>query len=58
MIAVDIFRIANGKIAEHWDYEVPAAQSANHRHEASPGFLGLAQWLRSERHENCYNQGV
>ena len=32
MIAVDIFRVANGKIAEHWDVmqeEVPAAQSAH-----------------------------
>jgi predicted SnoaL-like aldol condensation-catalyzing enzyme len=32
MIAVDIFRVANGKIAEHWDVmqeEVPATQSAN-----------------------------
>jgi len=32
MIAVDIFRVANCKIAEHWDVmqeEVPAAQSAN-----------------------------
>jgi predicted SnoaL-like aldol condensation-catalyzing enzyme len=32
MVGVDIFRIANGKIAEHWDVlqeEVPAAQSAN-----------------------------
>jgi predicted SnoaL-like aldol condensation-catalyzing enzyme len=32
MIAVDIFRVADGKIAEHWDVmqeEVPAAQSAN-----------------------------
>jgi len=32
MIAVDIFRVANGKIAEHWDVmqeEVPAAESAN-----------------------------
>jgi predicted SnoaL-like aldol condensation-catalyzing enzyme len=32
LIAVDIFRVANGKIAEHWDVmqeEVPAAQSAN-----------------------------
>ena len=32
VIAVDIFRVANGKIAEHWDVmqeEVPAAQSAN-----------------------------
>ena len=32
MIAVDIFRVANGKIAEHWDVmqeEVPAAQSAS-----------------------------
>jgi predicted SnoaL-like aldol condensation-catalyzing enzyme len=31
MVAVDIFRVANGKIAEHWDVmqeEVPAAQSA------------------------------
>lgn len=32
MVAVDIFRVADGKIAEHWDVmqeEVPAAQSAN-----------------------------
>ena len=32
MVAVDIFRVANGKIAEHWDVlqdEVAAAQSAN-----------------------------
>ena len=31
MVAVDIFCVANGKIAEHWDVqeEVPAAQSAN-----------------------------
>jgi predicted SnoaL-like aldol condensation-catalyzing enzyme len=32
MIAVDVFRVADGKIAEHWDVmqeEVPAAQSAN-----------------------------
>src|SRR5258706_7032689 len=32
LVAVDIFRVANGKIAEHWDVmqeEVPAAQSAN-----------------------------
>jgi len=32
MMAVDIFRVANGKIAEHWDVmqeEVPAAKSAN-----------------------------
>jgi len=32
MVAVDIFRVANGKIAEHWDVmqeEVPAAQTAN-----------------------------
>lgn len=32
MIAVDIFRVANGKIAEHWDVmqeEVPTAQTAN-----------------------------
>jgi len=32
MIAVDIFRIENGKLAEHWDVmqeEVPAAKSAN-----------------------------
>ena len=32
MVAVDVFRVANGKIAEHWDVmqeEVPAAQSAN-----------------------------
>lgn len=32
MVAVDIFRVENGKVAEHWDVmqqEVPAAQSAN-----------------------------
>ena len=32
VIAVDIFRVANGKLAEHWDVlqeEVPAASSAN-----------------------------
>jgi predicted SnoaL-like aldol condensation-catalyzing enzyme len=32
MIAVDIFRVVGGKIAEHWDVmqeEVPASQSAN-----------------------------
>lgn len=32
MVAVDIFRVAHGKIAEHWDVmqeEVPAEQSAN-----------------------------
>ena len=32
MVGVDIFRVANGKIAEHWDVlqeEVAAAQSAN-----------------------------
>jgi predicted SnoaL-like aldol condensation-catalyzing enzyme len=32
MIAVDIFRVAGGKVAEHWDVmqeEVPAAHSAN-----------------------------
>ena len=32
MTAVDIFRVENGKIAEHWDVlqeEVPATQSAN-----------------------------
>ena len=32
MVAVDIFRVANGKITEHWDVmqeEVPAEQSAN-----------------------------
>jgi predicted SnoaL-like aldol condensation-catalyzing enzyme len=32
MVAVDIFRVVNGKIAEHWDVmqeEVPAAESAN-----------------------------
>lgn len=32
MIAVDIFRVAKGKLAEHWDVlqeEVPAASSAN-----------------------------
>jgi predicted SnoaL-like aldol condensation-catalyzing enzyme len=32
MVAVDIFRVSYGKIAEHWDVmqeEVPAEQSAN-----------------------------
>ena len=32
MVAVDIFRVENGKITEHWDVmqeEVPAAESAN-----------------------------
>ena len=32
LVAVDIFRVANGQIAEHWDVmqeEVPTAQSAN-----------------------------
>jgi predicted SnoaL-like aldol condensation-catalyzing enzyme len=32
MIAVDIFRIERGKVAEHWDVmqeEVPASESAN-----------------------------
>jgi len=32
VVAVDIFRVANGKISEHWDViqeEVPAAQTAN-----------------------------
>ena len=32
MVAVDIFRVAHGKITEHWDVmqeEVPAEQSAN-----------------------------
>ena len=32
MIAVDIFRVANGKLAEHWDVlqeEVPAAMTAS-----------------------------
>jgi predicted SnoaL-like aldol condensation-catalyzing enzyme len=32
MVGVDIFRVASGKIAEHWDVlqeEVPASQSAN-----------------------------
>ena len=32
MVAIDIFRVANGKIAEHWDVmqeEVPAAQTAS-----------------------------
>ena len=32
LVAVDIFRVADGKIAEHWDVmreEVPATKSAN-----------------------------
>jgi predicted SnoaL-like aldol condensation-catalyzing enzyme len=32
MIAVDIFRVADGKVAEHWDVmqeEVPAAATAS-----------------------------
>ena len=32
MIAVDLFRVAEGEIAEHWDVmqeEVPAEKSAN-----------------------------
>jgi predicted SnoaL-like aldol condensation-catalyzing enzyme len=32
MVAVDIFRIADGKLAEHWDVmqeDVPAAQTVN-----------------------------
>src|SRR5712675_2069520 len=32
MIAVDIFRVANGKVAEHWDVlqeEVPASATAS-----------------------------
>ncbi|WP_175883377.1 nuclear transport factor 2 family protein [Burkholderia sp. BCC0044] len=32
LVAVDIFRVENGKVAEHWDVmqqEVPATQSAN-----------------------------
>ena len=32
VVAVDIFRVADGKVVEHWDVlqeEVPAAQSAN-----------------------------
>jgi len=31
-VAVDIFRVVDGKVAEHWDVlqeEVPAAQSTN-----------------------------
>jgi predicted SnoaL-like aldol condensation-catalyzing enzyme len=32
MVAIDIFRVENGKVAEHWDVmqeEVPAAQTVN-----------------------------
>jgi predicted SnoaL-like aldol condensation-catalyzing enzyme len=32
MVAIDIFRVANGKVAEHWDVmqeEVPAAEAVN-----------------------------
>lgn len=40
MIAVDIFRIVNGKIAEHWDVmqaEVPADKTANGNPMFVPG---------------------
>jgi predicted SnoaL-like aldol condensation-catalyzing enzyme len=32
LVAVDIFRVADGKVVEHWDVmqeEVPAAKTAN-----------------------------
>lgn len=32
MVAIDIFRVANGKVAEHWDVmqeEVPATEAVN-----------------------------
>jgi predicted SnoaL-like aldol condensation-catalyzing enzyme len=40
MVAVDIFRVENGKIAEHWDVmqeEVPADQTANGNSMVLPG---------------------
>ena len=39
MFAVDIFRVANGKIAEHWDVmqeEVPAGQRASGNRMLTP----------------------
>lgn len=39
MVGVDIFRIADGKLVEHWDVlqeEVPAAASASHHPMFSP----------------------
>jgi len=32
MVAIDVFRVANGKVAEHWDVmqeEVPASEAVN-----------------------------
>lgn len=40
LVVVDIFRIAHGRIVEHWDVmqpEIPAARTASHRPMFAPG---------------------